>query len=47
MKAAIISCFLYAALAAALDAAVVFLASDESAFTVGAEVMIDGGAGNL
>ena len=27
--------------------AIVFLASDESAFTVGSEIMIDGGMGNL
>jgi NAD(P)-dependent dehydrogenase (short-subunit alcohol dehydrogenase family) len=30
-----------------IDHAIVFLASDESAFTVGSEIMIDGGMGNL
>jgi NAD(P)-dependent dehydrogenase (short-subunit alcohol dehydrogenase family) len=30
-----------------IASAIVFLASDESAFTVGSELMIDGGMGNL
>ncbi|MBT9330973.1 hypothetical protein [Paracidobacterium acidisoli] len=30
-----------------MASAVVFLASDESAFTVGSELLIDGGIGNL